>query len=134
MDAASLPFSEQYKKIQNLDKLLRQAPQFSSWCALDLLTGFRMYTEYDYDRWLEIHNLELTLAAQDGSLQVVLLCRNISAFSVYGDFQLSGFSIEVNEDPELGAERTFHIFDYEDNIIHLFCQEIEILQAGPVDL
>ncbi len=134
MNAASPRFSQQYKKIQNLDKLLQQAPAFSSWSTLDLLNGFRMYTEYDYDNWLEVHNLELTLASQDGSLQVVLLCRNISAFSVYGDFQVAGFAIEVNEDPELGAERTFHIFDYEDNIIHLFCQEIEVLQAGPVDV
>lgn len=134
MDSSAAPFQDQYQKIKNLDKLLQEAPQFSSWSALDLLTGFRMYTEYDYDRWLEVHNLELTLAVQDGSLQVVLLCRNVSAFSVYGDFQVAGFTIEVNEDPELGAERTFHIFDYEDNIIHLFCQEIEVLQAGPVDV
>jgi len=127
-------FREQYGRIKNLDRLLKEAPQFSSWSTLDLLTGFRMYTEYDYDRWLEVHNLELSLAIQDGSLQVVLLCRNISAFSVYGDFQIAGFSIDVNEDPELGLDRAFHIFDYEDNIIHLFCQEIEVLQAGPMDV
>lgn len=134
MNAASRSFQEQFNAIKNLDKLLQEAPQFSSWSTLDLLTGFRMYTDYDYESWLEIHNLELTLAAQDGSLQVVLLCRNISAFSIFGEFQIAGFSIEVSQDPEQSPGRKFHIFDDEDNIIHLFCREIEILQAGPMEM
>ena len=66
-----------------------------------------MYTDYDYESWLEIHNLELTLAAQDGSLQVVLLCRNISAFSIFGEFQIAGFSVEVSQDPEQSPGRNF---------------------------
>lgn len=76
----------------------------------------------------------MTLAAQDGSLQVVLLCRNISAFSIFGEFQIAGFSVEVSQDPEQSPGRKFHIFDDEDNIIHLFCREIEILQAGPMEI
>ena len=134
MNAASRSFQEQFNAIKNLDKLLQEAPQFSSWSTLDLLTGFRMYTDYDYESWLEIHNLELTLAAQDGSLQVVLLCRNISSFSIFGEFQIAGFSVEVSHDPEHSPGRKFHIFDDEDNIIHLFCREIEILQAGPMEI
>lgn len=134
MDAASTRFQEQFERITNLDKLLQEAPEFSSWSTLDLLTGFRMYTEYDYDSWLEIHNLELSMAAQDGSIQVVFLCRNISAFSVYGDFQVGDFTIEVSEDPEQNLGQTFHVYDYEGNIIHLFCQELEVLQAGPMEV
>lgn len=44
MNAASRSFQEQFNAIKNLDKLLQEAPQFSSWSTLDLLTGFRMYT------------------------------------------------------------------------------------------
>ena len=85
-----------------------------------------LYSDYDYEEWLEIQNLRMVMESEDKEYRVTLFFRDVTSFYLAQSAGISGFEIECSDDHAFGDRRNFHVYDFEEGDIRFYCREIEI--------
>ncbi len=123
-------FRIKFQKIDGIEQLCRILPDFHyGWSYFYKIEDFHLFRDYDYENWIEIQNLEMTLISYDNLVSLTMRFEKICNFSMIGSDSVSGFEIEPRCDHAFGDQRNFDIFDYEEGAISFSCKSIKIISV-----
>lgn len=71
-NAFAVSFEETFHKIKGIEKLLQLNPRFYGWCYFGKIHSMYLYSDYDYEEWLEIQNLRMVMESEDKEYRVTL--------------------------------------------------------------
>ena len=64
-NAFAVSFEETFHKIKGIEKLLQLNPRFYGWCYFGKIHSMYLYSDYDYEEWLEIQNLRMVMESEE---------------------------------------------------------------------
>lgn len=114
--------------ISGMDALLEGLPEDKqNWFCFGHILKFECKEVFDYENWGNYYNAELILSDDAETHKIRLLLRHLRgkiSICIAGD--IAGLAIRNVKDtnPEPGVR--FHIYDFENDTISIYCEEIEV--------
>lgn len=119
---------EYLKRIQGIENVIEKLPQqLRCWYKFGNIIKLEYENNFDYEMWQEINKINLIVADDEKKYKIRLGLRNVSGelgFSIGS--KISG--LEIKDMKMDGYENSvgFHIYDYENGEISIYCEEIKV--------
>jgi hypothetical protein len=118
---------EQNNGIMGMDALLEKLPrEYQNWFCFGHILKFEYKEIFDYENWDTRYNAELILSNDSETYKIRLLLKHISGeFTIRVTEDIVGLNIRNLTGSGLESCNHFHIYDFENDAVSIYCEEIE---------
>lgn len=113
--------------IKGMDALLEKLPrEYQNWLCFGHILKFEYKEIFDYENWENRYHAELILSDDSETYKVRLLLKHINGeFSIRVREDIGGLNIAATTESGYESSSRFRVYDFEDNAISIYCEEIE---------
>ena len=113
--------------IKGMDALLEKLPrEYQNWLCFGHILKFEYKEIFDYENWENRYHAELILSDDSETYKIRLLLKHINGeFSIRVREDIGGLNIAAATESGYESSSRFRVYDFEDNAISIYCEEIE---------
>ena len=117
------------KRIQGIENVIEKLPQqFRCWYKFGNIMKLEYEKCFDYERWQDINNVNMIVTDDEGKYKIKLVLINARGelgFTIGN--KISGFAIKDMKMDGYENEAGFHVYDYENGELSIYCEEIDVV-------